>query len=66
MSSKKKLSAPPKSLDLGSLLDEVEQHCDDDNVMKFLAELMEFEKTYSYSYKPEIIEMLARHVGSET
>ncbi len=57
---------PPKPLKLGSLLDEAKLHCQEENVLKFLAELMEFEKTLSYSYKPEITEMLGRHVRSDS
>jgi len=51
-------------LDLGSLLDEVKEHCTDPAVLSLLAELIDFEKSYPYSYKAEIQGMLARRAGS--
>ncbi len=53
--------AEGNQLDLGSLLDEVKDHCDDSTVLALLEELIDFEKSYPYSYKSEIQNMLVRH-----
>jgi len=48
-------------MDLGNLLDEAKRQCADTRVAGFLEDLMEFEKAYSYSYKAEILDLLANH-----
>lgn len=48
-------------MNLGSLLDEAKRTGVDERVAKFLEDLMDFEKIFSYSYKKEILDLLAKH-----
>jgi len=51
----------PKYMDLGSLIDEAKRISDDTKVSDFLEDLMEFEKSFAYSYKKEILDLLSKH-----
>lgn len=48
-------------MNLGSLLDEAIRIANDTRVSRFLGDLMEFEKTWVYSYKKEIQDLLSKH-----
>lgn len=48
-------------MNLGSLLDEAKRVTENQKVADFLGDLMDFEKTYNYAYKQEILDLLAKH-----
>ena len=50
-----------KAVDLGTFLDEVKLHCKEQAVAELVAEVMEFEKEYSHSYKDRILAMLTKY-----
>ncbi len=50
-------------LELGSILSEVRKHEIDQQIIDFLAEYLEEEKNYGYSFKESIRELLAKHIA---
>ena len=53
------------SIQLGSIMDEVKKHTNDQRVIGLLMDYIEWEKTLEYSYKEKIRELLDAYVGQE-
>ena len=50
-----------EKIELGSILDEVKKFCNEPQVINLLEDIMDFEKSYSYTYKGEITDMLSNY-----
>jgi hypothetical protein len=57
--------ADEPSIKLGSIIDEVKKHTDDQRVIGLLTDYIEWEKTLEYSYKEKIRELLDAYVADD-